>query len=111
MANPNRSEVAKTIGGKEYVFKLGTNEICNAENSVGKPFSSIISELEEGDVSLTILRTLLYFAIRKFQPKTSLEEVGELIDLMGPSEAGTLLGDCIKASYPEISEEEEEGNA
>lgn len=112
MSNVNRSTVTREISGKEYSFKLGTNAICNIEQTLSKPFSEIIEDIESGKVSMIVLRTMLLFALKKNHPQTSLEEAGDICDDLGAMGAGELIGECIACAFPEAtlaSEKETEG--
>lgn len=109
MANKFRGQVSKKVGNLEYVFVINTNAICRIEDHLKAPFSSVISDLESGSVSFKVLRTLIYEAALKHHPDFTESKAGDLMDEMGVPAAGELLGECVKAAFPEF--EADEGNA
>ena len=85
-ANPQRGEVTLPIGGKDYLLKVGTNELAKIEDATKEPVFTLITRLNTGRYSVKDVRILLWAAFQRHHPM-SLDQVGDLID-----EAGGLAG-------------------
>ncbi|MEP2782303.1 MAG: GTA-gp10 family protein [Pseudoruegeria sp.] len=101
MANAQRGEVALTVGGADYILRLGTNALCNLEDELGGSVVDIFSGLEKGGVSIKLLRSILFWGLTEQHPELSRDDVGDLIDDAGGVEAvGKLITKAVSAGMP-----------
>lgn len=88
--------------GKDYALRFGANQMAAAEDALGLPFGQIIDKLNDPTgktVRFSDLRALFAVAAG-VKP----EEAGDLMDAVGISKASELLGDTIKAAFPDAVE-------
>lgn len=101
MANPLRGEVDLVAGDKTYVLRLGTNALVEIETVLGgMDFGEIVTSLASGHNRATVLRAVLWGALRRNHPDLSLFDAGDLIDDY-PAEIGKAIGDVIKLAMPD----------
>ena len=104
MANPERSEVAVTIDGTDYLLKFSTNAIVALETETGERAIPFVKRLGTdirapherpkttdkkdktdepelvSDMGIGDLRVLTWAGLRDHHPRLSLADVGDLID-------------------------------
>lgn len=82
MANTARGEVeAKGRDGASYVFKLGSNAICQIEDTTGKSAMALFGELQQGGIRLTTMREFVKACIQGRDLDNA--AAGEVIDDIG----------------------------
>lgn len=89
MANPERGEVALTIGNRTYMLVLDMDGICKAEAVLSTPTNIVtIIEAFYGAAinSQRHVRALVWAAMQRHQPDVTLERAGELMAEAGGAE-------------------------
>ncbi len=80
MANSKKAEVPVRIGGKVLVLRFGNNAIAEIEDHFdGSNIAEVTKALASG-LSISKVRTLLYYGLKKKQPTLSMEDIGDLMD-------------------------------
>lgn len=100
MANKERSEVSFDVQGKTWTMKIGTGAMCEMEDATGKGISELSKELSGDKVKLSLLRMIFWAALQKHHKGTTIEECDDLIDDIGITEAGPLIGRAFQAAFP-----------
>lgn len=85
MANKYRGEVPFTADGKDYIFRLGTNEMVKLEKMLR--VENALEEFGKGKLGLSGLRTMTYVGLSRHHPDLTEEEAGDIIDEIGGFEA------------------------
>lgn len=83
MTNPERGEVALTVGGREYTLKLSMNAAAALEKRLGKSVGEILRDA--GQLKFTAIRLCVWLLLQKYHAddfKTE-ESAGNLIDDAG----------------------------
>ena len=80
MANPERSEVAVTIGGAEYTLRFSTNAIVALEASTHERAIPFMKRFADQDVGMADVRVIVWAGLLDHQPETTLEGAGAVID-------------------------------
>jgi hypothetical protein len=94
MTNELRGEAEFSVNGKTYKIKIGTNAICEAEQKLGQPWGQIFKRFIGDDLSFEASRTVVWCALREYQPDITLKEAGDLHDYQ---ETGEALGRAINS--------------
>lgn len=104
MANMVRGEVPFEHGGKSYTFKFGTNTQAIIESRVGMSVNKFMKEKSEqfgaGDLRL------IFWAGLYQKHRLTEEDVGDMIDEMGPEKVAQIFWTAVK----EASVKAKEGN-
>lgn len=80
MANPHLGEVEFEAGGVPYTLRFSIDALCALEEKSGKGFPSLCTELSDpGKVSLSLMRMMVWAALRDDKPDLTLRDAGELI--------------------------------
>lgn len=101
MANKQRGELQIVVGEKTYVMRLTTNCACQMESASGRPFDQVIAGSLRG--SLSDLRLFLWASLLSRQPEMTLEQVGDVIDEIGPKALKQQLDDLVALNSAEMS--------
>ena len=80
MANPERSEVAVTIDGTDYLLKFSTNAIVALETETGERAIPFMKRFAAQDVGMADVRVIVWAGLLDHQPATTLENAGAVID-------------------------------
>lgn len=101
-----KGHVAFKADGKDYAIRFGMNEMAAAEESFGLPFGEVIEKLsvEDGRSAKFSDMRLLFAAGVGVEPKIA----GDIMDAVGIARASELLGEAIRAAFPQA--EGEAGN-
>jgi hypothetical protein len=82
MANKHRGEVPFQLGDLDLVLKFDTNAIAELETALDDHFTSIMSSLQEGDVSIRFIRAAIFAGLqhdKRYSRGMTLSKVGKLI--------------------------------
>src|SRR4030095_1257466 len=80
MANPYKGEARWEIGNVIYTLVFSVNTIIEIEEKLGKGFIKIGLDLQDPEkVSYTVLRIMLWAALRDKHKKITLQEAGDMI--------------------------------
>jgi hypothetical protein len=102
-SNKLAGEVGFEAGGKAYVLRLGVNEMISLMDAWGIPpddLEALFVRLQQLK-TLTVLRELVLYALRRDQPTLTLLEAGDLITQVGFSKMGDLVYEAITWALPE----------
>lgn len=89
MANPERGEVAFTVGDRVYTLVLDMNAICELEELLSTPTHPVTSAqvfVLAANYSYRHIRALVWAALRRHHKDVTLEAVGDLIEQSGGPE-------------------------
>lgn len=80
MANPHKGEARLEVGNVVYTLVFTVNTICTIEEKLGRGFLKIASELQDlENISYTVVRAMLWAALREKHKEISLEAAGYMI--------------------------------
>lgn len=134
MANPHKGEVVVEIDGKAYKLVFSANAQCEVEERLGRPWIDIALELdgwlpkpkigEDGKpvdltqdeivaaarkVKTSLLRTLIWGALRDYHEDMTIKQAGWLMDNLPPEHNGAigLITKLFNRSMPDAEPEKE----
>ncbi len=87
-------------------FRLSTNAQCRYQDAAGETLLEGMSALEACPGDMRRIRRMICAALS--HEGISEEAAGDLMDEIGATEAAKLLGDAIKAAYPQAHDVVEE---
>lgn len=100
-----RGSITFEADGKSYALRFGANQMAEAEDALGLPFGQIVDRLQADGKSARFGDLRALFAVAAgVKP----EVAGDLMDAISITEASRLLGETIKAAFPDA--EGDEGN-
>lgn len=99
MANPHRGEVELVVGENTFKLRLSINAIVEVERTLNMTIAQVSQQMSL--MSVTVVRGLLWGALRQHHPKMTLNDVGDLIDEIGLTPVIGLLGEVMAITYPE----------
>lgn len=107
--------VSFTADNTEHDFILTTNAIADVEEMTGKSLGAIINAQKEGDVSITVMRAMLYAGVRagcrrvgrKAFPVDA-EGAGDLVDALGMTEAMAVISRGVAEAFPDAKPDAED---
>lgn len=85
------------VGGRSFRMKIGVNAMCDIENSLGRPISSVAEDLQSGVVEMKVIRAIFAASVT---PSITTVEAGDMIDELGMEEAGQLIGPAFMEAFP-----------
>lgn len=82
-ANPERGELAWTVGERTFVLRMRLNELCALQKRTGKSYGQLVAEV--GEMNVETMRDLLFAYVQPYHSKEikRVEQVGDLIDDYG----------------------------
>ena len=80
MANPERGELAVTIGGAEYSLRFSTNAICALEAYAQERAIPFVSRFAKQDIGVADLRTIVWAGLLDQHADLTIEAAGDLVD-------------------------------
>lgn len=85
MANPEKGEVDLVVDKKTYTLCMGSNALVQIEQVLGREqdIATILTNMQTAP-RLEVVRAVLWGALLKFQPQTTLLDAGDLMDEVGP---------------------------
>jgi hypothetical protein len=104
MANRERGEVAIEIDGQTYTLRLDLNALAEFEAALSTPIQQVtfqegLQRVERGQ--LIAVRAILWAGLRRYHPKLSLMEAGDLIvKLGGMQNLDTVLKEAVASAMP-----------
>ena len=102
MANKERGEVDFQALGKTWIMKLGVNAMCEIEDATGKSISEIGVLLgDPKTATIKLVRAVMWGGLQEHHDGVTMKEVGGIIDGIGMSEAGKLIGDAFITASPD----------
>lgn len=90
MPNPVKGEIDITLAKKAYKFRIGFNEVCVLEESLGRPMQQVFAGTSLG---FREIREVVYVGIG--EGKLTRDEVGEAL---GQTEDFAALGEALRRS-------------
>lgn len=98
MANRERGEVGFDAKGKSWIIRYTTNAMCEIEDALGASIIQIANNLgSENGVHIKTLRTLFRIGVVGCEND---DQAGELMDAVGITDAGVLIGEAFNAAFP-----------
>lgn len=104
MANPLKGEVGFDVGGKEYVFKLGTYAQVLLERRTKQPANKFFARKPD-EWGVDDMLSVFYAGLNR-QHKLTEEQVADLMDELGPERIAAILQEAVDLAKPK-----ESGNA
>lgn len=105
MANPERGEMAVTIGGVSYTLKSTIGSKIAVEAMFSKAegrkvrWAEIVSELNKGSAEHT--RAVIWSTFQAHHPEITLERAGELSDLLEAEQVYEAMAQTVIAGEPD----------
>lgn len=100
MTNPVRGEVGFKVGDTDYILVLDFNVLCDLEDD--------LPGIMDGKMEVkrpSIIRRIFHAGLMKHHAGLSERDAGDLIQAVGIAEAGALVGEAFKVSFPEAAVE------
>lgn len=106
MANPERGELALTVGDRTYTLVTDYDAICQIEKLMSDEEGRIVNMAEvyvgAAHMSYRHLRAIIWGALRQFHPDMTSQQAGDLImKLGGPEKFLAVVRKLRQASEPE----------
>ena len=123
MANINKGEVSVSVDEKTYTLVFSANGMCEVEDHLKRPWLDIALEIDgwrEGfpkdgkpsveqiigmgrRVKTSLLRALIWGALREHHDEMSIKDAGRLMDRLDPATGGALglVADLFRRSSPD----------
>lgn len=106
MANKARGEVSFEAFDETWTMKVDTNAMCEIEDQTGVGIAKVGALLSNPETaSIKLLRAVLWGSLQSKHPGTSLKKAGDLIDAVGMSNLGPLVGQAFSAAFPKANKE------
>jgi len=101
MANPNRGQVDLEVGSKTYTLSFSINAMCELEDELGEPIAVIAAGLNNpAGVKVSIVRALVWAALRDHHPDIDLKAAGELVSEAGLVDVMAAVGKAFANAFP-----------
>ncbi|MDP3493971.1 MAG: hypothetical protein Q8R82_12725 [Hyphomonadaceae bacterium] len=100
MANSYKGELALQRGASDLILLFDINAMCEIEEQLGLKPDAVVASFN-GNMSLTVLRKLLWGALREHHPEIDLKECGRIIQELTWPVVAEKLGEAIRLSFPE----------
>lgn len=100
MANPVKGEVLLEIGGKKFIFVLGTYALAALERNVGMPWPKLFQKAKNGEWGMSETLATFHAGLLRHQKKITEEEAADLMDVAGIDYINEKLGEAIKLMQP-----------
>jgi len=101
MANPVKGEVQFVFGGRRRKFRIGMNQVCCLERSLGMSIATLLDPKRA--MAFADLREILHQGLVADDPELTLEEVGDMIENHPePQAIGPMVRESMQASMPHI---------
>jgi hypothetical protein len=99
VANDMRGEVEFQALDRTWTLKIGTGAMRAIENETKQPITMVGKLLDnEETASITLLASIFRAGLQRHHPDVSVEMCDDIIDDIGPAEAGTLIGKAFSAA-------------
>ena len=95
MANPHRGQVDLVAGEKTYTLAYTINSVCELEEKLDKPLSTIVSNMGR----LSVVRAVLWAGLLHHH-KVSMDEAGSIMDEAGAAETMAAINKAVTAAFP-----------
>jgi hypothetical protein len=99
MANPHRGHVEIEADGKTYRLVFSTHALCCLEDATGLSVSVLGQQMADPKISL--LRSMMWAALRDYHEDVSIRQAGDLMDVIGIAESGEALGRAFVLAFPQ----------
>jgi len=96
--NPHKGESILKVGDREYKIKFTTNCMCLMEDELGIPIIQIYKNM-----GMRECRVLVWGGLKHYQPDTTLERAGEILDQVGNEECMGKVAEAFINAFPEAS--------
>ncbi|MHA6641349.1 GTA-gp10 family protein [Mesorhizobium sp. A623] len=111
MANPNRGQVALTVGDLEYKLSFSVNAICELETELDKSVSEIIASIQDPkQLRLSSVRALVWAALRDHHEEITIKEAGLIATAAGIQVVVEKIGHAFKLAFPDAPEAKGKAN-
>ncbi len=108
MANEQRGEVSFEASGKTWTMKFGTTAMCEIESATGKNITEIGKVLSDPNTAtITLMRAVFWGSLQHKHEGISLKACGDLMDDIGVSRTGELIGEAFQAAFPSKKADDE----
>lgn len=101
MANKEKGEVSLTCGNTEYTLRFSTNSLCELEDASGMGVMEIGEKFDSGKFGIKDLRVILWAGLRDYHKELSMENVGEIIDVVTMEKAMEVTIQSFQLAFPE----------
>lgn len=102
MAKKFKGEIELENG---MVMVMDFNTLIDFEDQTGKNAFEEIEKMDEGSVSLSLLRQFYFACLKRHQPNLTIDEAGDVL-----SDYPEALGQVLLAASPDATDEDKIGN-
>ena len=99
MTNPVKGEVTFEARDQTFTFKLGTNAQIMIENKTGMSITQFFAGRSEKNFSASDVRTIFHAGLFRDHKMTE-DDVGDLIDDLGPEKVAKIFVEAASAAFP-----------
>lgn len=104
MANPHRGHVDLTAGETVYRLSFSINALCEVEDAAGKSVNELVDEMNGKNPRLSMIRMLLWGALRDHHEAITLRQAGEIAGDAGMQQTGEAVGKALALAFPAAQE-------
>ena len=101
MTNAVKGEVIFEAGGKTYTFKLGTNAQVMIENKTGLSMGKFLNKERLEDMGAKDIRLIFWAGLFR-QHQCTEEEVGDIIDEIGPQRVADIFLEAFEVAKSKV---------
>lgn len=95
MLNPQRGEIKVNLGEKTYTGRVTLDTLMRIENALGMGLVKIAQKLQEGDLKVNELLSIITPIVRAGGNSVDQKEIGEIVWAAGLAEAMRVAGEII----------------
>jgi hypothetical protein len=114
MANHMAGEVEVVALGRPLIFRLGVNEMLEAQNGLGladKDDAFLAVFDEERLRNLKTVRAIAFYGLKRNQPEITEQEAGDVVVEVGLLKFGDIIREALRWALPEKDEGARDGAA
>lgn len=108
MANPIKGEVPLEIGGRRYVFMLGTYGLAALERRMKMPWPKIFEKAQRNEWGIDDVLATFHSGLMKHHPSLTEREAADLMDEVGLQKINEAIGEAVRLMQPVGGGEEAE---
>lgn len=105
MANSKRGQVDLKAGEAVYRLSFSINALCELEDETGKSVNELVAEMNVPNPRLSMIRMLLWGALRDHHEAVTLRQAGEIAGDAGMQATGEAVGKAFELAFPVAKEE------
>ncbi|RVV99700.1 hypothetical protein EKE94_03190 [Mesobaculum littorinae] len=105
MSNSKRGAIAFTAAGVAHQLRFTTNAMVHYQDTTGETLTEGLRALDDHPDDLRRFLNLFHAGVASSEPELTTAEAGDIVDELGLPEASRLLGEAIRAAFPQAEAE------